>query len=165
MPNLLPDWHFFRPAGRLIWFSLMLIVLMIPVVIAMRRPKSDKETTWAQAMLGSIYIFWLFLLAYAIIPHEFITFADKYLLWGHDKYVIKSTTAIPGISAFNWPVSIDMQAVRDIAVVGIYGVFFGANIYLFVKWQERKVKPPEDEDAETVVVGRSRFGRPLKAKV
>src|SRR4051812_30573158 len=165
MPNLLPDWHFFRPAGRLIWFSLMLIVLMIPVIVALRRPKSEKETTWAQAMLGSVYIFWLFLLAYAIIPHEFITFADKYLLWGHDKYVVKSTTAIPGISAFNWPVSIDMQAVRDIAVVGIYGVFSEVNIFLLVKGQDGRVNPPEDEDAEPVVAGGPRFGPPLRAKV
>jgi hypothetical protein len=164
MPNLLPDWHFFRPAGRLIWFSLLLIVMMIPVIVALRKPKSDKPATWAMSMVGAVYVFWLFLLAYAIIPHEFITFADKYLLWGTNKYVIKSTTEIPGISSFNWPFSIDMQAVRDVAVVGIYLVFFGANIFLFVKWQERKVKPPEDEEAETVVVGKSRFGRPLKAK-
>jgi hypothetical protein len=163
MPNLLPDWHFFRPAGRLIWFSIILIVMMIPVIVALRRPKPDKPTTWAQAMGGSVYVFALFLLVYAIIPHEFITFADKYLLWGQNKYVIKSTTAIPFFTSFNWPVSIDMQAVRDVAVVGIYVIFFGANIALFVKWQDRKTKTDDDEE-QPVVVGRSRFGRPLKAK-
>ncbi|MGZ4688772.1 MAG: hypothetical protein ACXWAY_04025, partial [Acidimicrobiia bacterium] len=119
--------------------------------------------TWAQAMAGSVYVFGLFLLAYAIIPHEFITFCDKYLQWGKDKYVIKSTTQFPLVSAWNWPVSIDMQAVRDIAVVTIYIVFFGLNILLFVKWQDRKTKT-EDEEEKPVVVGRSRFGRPLKAK-
>ncbi|MGZ6966940.1 MAG: hypothetical protein ACXVKN_04315 [Acidimicrobiia bacterium] len=163
MPNLLPAWHFFRPAGRLIWFSVILIILMIPIIVGLRRPKSDKPTTWAQAMAGSVYVFGLFLLAYAIIPHEFITFCDKYLQWGKDKYVIKSTTQFPLVSAWNWPVSIDMQAVRDIAVVTIYIVFFGLNILLFVKWQDRKTKT-EDEEEKPVVVGRSRFGRPLKAK-
>jgi hypothetical protein len=121
MPNLLPDWHFFRPAGRLIWFSVLLIVMMIPILVALRRPKPDKPTTWAQAMAGSVYVFWLFLLVYAIIPHEFITFADNYLQWGKDKYIIKSTTPIPFLTSENWPVSIDMQAIRDVAVVGIYG--------------------------------------------
>jgi hypothetical protein len=164
MPNLLPNWHFFHPAGRLIWFSVLLVVLMIPVIIALRKPKSDKPTTWAMAMAGAVYVFWLFLLAYAIIPHEFITFADKYLQWGKDKYVIKSTTAMPGISSFNWPISIDMQAVRDVAVVVLYNIFFVANIILFVKWQARKPKPEGGEEAQAVVVGRSRFGRPLKAK-
>ena len=99
MPNLLPDWHFLRPAGRLIWFSMMLVVMMVPVIIALRRPKPDKPTTWALAMVGAAYVFWLFLLAYAIIPHEFITFADTYLKWSKDVYVIKSTTAIPGFSS------------------------------------------------------------------
>ena len=148
----------------MIWFTVILIIMMIPVIIALRKPKSDKPTTWAQAMAGSVYVFALFLLAYAIIPHEFITFCDKYLQWGKDKYVMKSTTPIPGISSFNWPFSIDMQAVRDVAVVVIYNIFFVANIILFVKWQDRK---PASEEAEEkpVVVGRSRFGRPLKAKV
>jgi hypothetical protein len=164
MPQLLPDWHFLRPAGRLIWFSVILIIMMIPIIIGLRKPKSDKPTTWAQAMVGAVYVFALFLLVYAIIPHEFITFADKYLLWGKDKYVVKSTTAIPGLSSFNWPISIDMQAVRDVVVVGIYIFFFAANIALFVMWQNRKVKTPDDEEEKTVVVGRSRFGRPLKAK-
>jgi hypothetical protein len=163
MPNLLPDWHFLRPAGRLIWFSVITIVMMIPVLVMLRRPKSDRPTTWAQAMAGAVYVFALMLLAYAIIPHEFITFADKYLLWGTDKYVIKSTTAIPFMTSWNWPVSINMQAVRDVVVVGIYVVFFGINIALFVLWQDRKTKS-EDADQKPVVVGRSRFGRPLKAK-
>jgi hypothetical protein len=163
MPQLLPDWHFFRPAGRLIWFTVILVIMMIPVIVALRKPKPEKPTTWAMAMAGSVYVFALFLLVYAIIPHEFITFADKYLQWGKDKYVVKSTTAIPGFSSFNWPVSIDMQAVRDVAVVVIYNIFFVANIILFLKWQDRK---PASEVAaeEPKVVGRSRFGRPLKAK-
>jgi hypothetical protein len=163
MPNLLPDWHFFRPAGRLIWFSIVLVVMMIPVLVTLRRPKSDKPTTWAQAMAGAVYVFALMLLAYAIIPHEWITFSDKYLQWGTDKYVIKSTTAVPFMTSWNWPISINMQAVRDIIVVGIYLVFFGANLALFVLWQNRKTKT-EDEEEKPVVVGRSRFGRPLKAK-
>jgi hypothetical protein len=163
MPNLLPDWHFLRPAGRLIWFSLLLVVLMIPVIVGLRRPKSDRPTTWAQAMGGAVYVFGLFLVVYAIIPHEFITYADKYLQWGKDKYVVKSTTALPLIKSFNWPVSIDMQAVRDVVVVGIYLVFFALNIALMVKWQDRKTKTEATEE-KPAVVGRSRFGRPLKAK-
>lgn len=165
MPNPLKwlPWAWAPAAGRLIWFTVILVIMMIPVLITMRRPKSDKPTTWAQAMAGSVYIFAIFLLVYAILPHEFITYCDKYLQWGKDKYVIKSTTQFPLVSAWNWPVSIDAQSVRDVLVVGIYVVFFGTNIALFVKWQGRKTKP-EDTEEKPVVVGRSRFGRPLKAK-
>lgn len=163
MPNLLPDWHFLRPAGRLIWFSLITIAMLVPVLVALRKPKSDRPTTWAQALAGSIYVFALFLLAYAVIPHEWITFADKYLQWGKDQYVTKSTTAIPFATSWNWPMSIDMQAVRDVVVALIYAVFFGLNIALFVLWQKRPTKS-ELETRAPVEVGRSRFGRPLKAK-
>lgn len=163
MPNLLPDWHFLRPAGRLIWFSLLTLVMLVPVLVALRRPKPDRPATWAMAMAGSVYVFGLMLLVYAVIPHEFITFADNYLQWGKDKYIIKSTTAIPFFTSQNWPFSIDLQAIRDIMVVGIYVVFFGLNIALFVLWQDRKTKA-EDTDEKPAVVGRSRFGRPLKAK-
>jgi hypothetical protein len=163
LANLMPNWHFFRPAGRLIWAVLLLIVLITPVLVMVRRPKSDKPATWAQAVGGSVYVFALFLLCYAVIPHEWITFSDAYLQWGTDKYVIKSTTAIPFMTSWNWPLSINMQAVRDVIVVGIYLVFFSLNIALFVLWQDRKTKT-EDEDEKPVVVGRSRFGRPLKAK-
>jgi preprotein translocase subunit SecG len=164
MPNLLPDWHFFRPAGRLIWFTVILIVMLIPVLVMLRRPKSDRPTTWAQAMAGAVYVFAITLLAYAIIPHEFITFCDNYLQWGKDKYIIKSTTPIPFMTSQNWPFSIDMQAIRDVLTVGIYIVFFAGNIALFVLWQDRKTKTEDDDDAKPVVVGRSRFGRPLRAK-
>jgi hypothetical protein len=164
MPNLIPDWlPWMQPAGRLIWATLITIVMLIPILVMLRRPKPDRPTTWAQAMAGSVYVFALMLLVYAVIPHEWITFADNYLQWGKDKYVIKSTTAIPFWESQNWPFSVDMQAVRDVVAVGIYLVFFAGNIALFVLWQDRKTRT-EDAEEKPVVVGRSRFGRPLKAK-
>ena len=135
--------------------------MMIPVIV-MPATVSDKPTTGPRRWRARS-TFGLFLLAYAIIPHEFITYADKYLQWGKDKYVIKSTTPIPFATSVHWPVSVDMQAVRDIVVVGIYITFFAINIALFVLWQGRTTKT-EDAEEKPVVVGRSRFGRPLKAK-
>lgn len=165
MPNLLPDWlPFLRPNGRLIWATLLLIVMTIPVVILLRRPKPEQPTTWAQAMGGAVYTFAMMLLAYAVIPHEFITAADKYWGLSTNRFIIKSTTAIPVMKSWNWPFSIDLQhGVRDLLVVGIYLVFFAANIAFIVLWQKRKTAS-ERESAAPVKVGRSRFGRPLKAK-
>lgn len=163
MPNLLPDWHFFRPAGRLIWFTIIFVIMLMPVLVALRRPKPDRPSTWAMAMVGSVYVFALMLLVYAIIPHEFMQFSEAYLQWDKNHYLVKSTTAIPFMTAWNWPFSIDMAAVRDIVAVGIYGLFFVGNVALFVLWQKR---PTESEAAakEPVPAGRSRFGRPLKAR-
>jgi hypothetical protein len=108
-------------------------------------------------------VFALFLVAYAVIPHEFITFCDKYLQWGHDKYVLGIKSSREMVFGVNWPFTFDYQAMRDIAVTLIYVVFFGLNIALFVLWQKRPTVS-ESESAEAVPAGRSRFGRPLKAK-
>ena len=164
MPNLLPDWHFFRPNGRLIWFTLLALVMIGAAVWKMRTPKPDRPSTWAEAMGGAIFVFAVFLLTYAIIPHEFITAADKYWAMSTNRYLFKSGTAIPFLTAWDWPFSIDLQhGVRDPLVVVIYNIFFGLNIALFVMWQKR---PTQAEFAERtpVAAGTSRFGRPLKAK-
>jgi hypothetical protein len=156
------------PNGRLI-LSLLVTFLMIGLAVwKMRRPKPDRETTWAEAMAGAVYVFALFLLMYAIVPHEFITAADKNWNWSTNEYIIKSTTEIPFMTSWNWPFSIDMQhGVRDPLVVLIYVAFFAGNIAMFVLWQKRKTVSEVEAAADaapSVDAGRSRFGRPLKAK-
>jgi hypothetical protein len=163
----LGDWlglDFLAPNGRLILSLLITFVMIALVVWKLRQPKPDRPTTWAEAIAGATYVFALFLLMYAVVPHEFITVADKYWGMSTSRYIIKSTTAIPFATSWNWPISIDLQhGVRDLLVVLIYLVFFAGNIALFVLWQKR---PTESEAAEATPVsaGRSRFGRPLKAK-
>ena len=170
MPNVLRNlgnWFgidFLAPNGRLIWFTLIALVMIGIAVRKMRTPKPDRPTTWAEAMAGAIYVFALFLLTYAIIPHEFITVSDKYWGLSTNRYLIKSTTAIPFIKSWNWPFSIDLQhGMRDILVVVIYNIFFGFNIAMFVMWQKRPTQS-EFAEREPVAAGTSRFGRPLKAK-
>ncbi|MFI5054733.1 MAG: hypothetical protein ACHQDE_10255, partial [Acidimicrobiia bacterium] len=88
MPNLIPDWlPWMRPAGRLLWAIGFLIVGLVIVAVLMRRPKPDRPATWAECMAGAVGVFALMTLAYAIIPHEWITFSDKYLQWDTTKFV------------------------------------------------------------------------------
>ncbi|MFM7060251.1 MAG: hypothetical protein ACKOZL_03590 [Actinomycetes bacterium] len=162
MPNLLPDWHFIRPMGRLIWSSLFLLIGTALVIWQMRKPKSEKPGTWAMAMAGSVYVFGLFLLAYAVVPHEIIQFCDSYLKWGNDTFLFRSGQEVLG---FELPISFTYQALRDILVVGVYIVLFGINIALFVLWQKRPTAAQAEERKQASVdAGVSRFGRPLKAK-
>ena len=65
------------------------------VIWKLRQPKPDRPTTWAEAIGGATFVFALFLLMYAVIPHEFITVADKYWNLSTSRYLIKSTSAIP----------------------------------------------------------------------
>ena len=163
----LGDWlglDFLAPNGRLIEALILTFAMIGLAVWKLRQPKPDRPTTWAEAIAGAVYVFALFLLMYAVVPHEFITVADKYWNLSTSRYIIKSTTAIPFATSWNWPFSIDLQhGVRDPLVVVIYLIFFGLNIAGFVLWQKR---PTVSEAAERTPVpaGRSRFGRPLKAK-
>ncbi|MCZ7527629.1 MAG: hypothetical protein M5U14_15375 [Acidimicrobiia bacterium] len=153
MPNLLPEsigWM--RPAGRLIWFSLVTIVAIVGIFLVMRRPRSGRPVTWAQAVLGATGIFALFFLCYAIVPHEWITFSDSYLKWSSDKFLFETR-----------PVKMSYDKLRDIVTVGIYLVFFGLNLFMWVKWQQRPVATVEEPTAEEPA-GTSAFGRPKVRK-
>jgi hypothetical protein len=158
MPNLIPDWlPWMRPAGRLIWSVALLVIGLIIIAVLMRRPKPDRSATWAECMVGAVGVFAMFGLAYAVIPHEWITFADKYLQWDTTKFVVRSGQHV---LFFNFPFDINMKAISDIIVVGIYLVLFGLNLYLFVAWQKRGEPKEEVEEAPK----KSRFGRPLRRR-
>lgn len=159
MPNLLPDWMpWIHPAGRLIWFSVVTVVGLLVVFALMRRPKPDEPPTWAQCIAGAVGVFALMTLGYAVIPHEWITFSDAYLQWDTSRLLVDT-----------YAVKVDYQALRDIIATGIYGVVFGLNLFLFVKWQQRPTQADLAAAAETAgeeapVTGTSRFGRPLRAR-
>ena len=160
MPNLIPDWlPWMRPAGRLLWAVGILVLGLVIVAVLIRRPKPDRPATWAECMAGAVGVFALMTLSYAIIPHEWISFSDKYLQWDTTKFVFRSHQKF-FFFPFNWPFNMNKQAVRDIIVVGIYLVLFGANLVLFSAWQKRgAAKPEATEKART-----SRFGRPLRRR-
>jgi hypothetical protein len=159
MPNLIPDWlPWMRPAGRLLWAVGLLVIGLIIIMVLMRRPKSERPATWAQCMAGAVGTFAMFALAYAIVPHEWITFADKYLQWGTTKFMVRSGQEI---LFFKFPFDINMKAISDIIATGIYVVAFGLNLYLFVAWQQRGAEKAEVPDAPPKT---SRFGRPLRRR-
>jgi hypothetical protein len=103
-------------------------------------------------------VFAMMTLAYAVIPHEWITFSDKYLQWNTTKFVVHSGQKVLGV---NFPFDINMQAIRDVIVTGIYLVVFGLNLILFVAWQKRGQEPAE---AAEEAPRKSRFGRPLRRR-
>ena len=159
MPNLIPDWlPWMRPAGRLLWAVGLLVIGLIIVAILMRRPKPDRPATWAECMAGAVGLFAMMTLAYAIIPHEWITFADKYLQWGTTKFVVRSGQEVLFLK---FPFDINMKAISDIIATGIYVVMVGLNLFLIVAWQKRGQE--KDEPAEAAPKT-SRFGRPLRRR-
>jgi len=161
MPNLIPDWlPWMRPAGRLILASVLLLILLAITFALMKRPKPDRAATWSECMVGAVGVFAMMTLAYAVIPHEWITFSDKYLQWDTTVFVFRNNQKML-FFPWNWPFNFDKHNVRDIIATGIYLVFFGLNLYLFVAWQKRGQEKPEGEAAKPRT---SRFGRPLRRR-
>jgi hypothetical protein len=123
-------------------------------MVVSRDPRpQDRTATWAESMAGAVGVFFLFTLAYGVIPHEWITFSDKYLNWTPDQFLFETYIIKP-----------NYQQVRDFIVVLIYGAFVGLNLRLWIMWQQRLVPKPEPTTEEGKVLRTSRFGRPVKAR-
>lgn len=164
VPNFLPDAIGLRSAGRLIWTSLLFVVLVVPVMAAIRRPKPKLKATWAQAMGGAIWVWALMILAYGSIPHEWLTFATGYLRWDESHFLVRSGQSI---GPFHWlNFDINKRALTDTVASLIYIVMLGLNVYVFAAWQKRPEAKDElpGEAGEDKVVGTSAFGRPVTVK-
>ncbi len=142
-----------------VWATLAAIVAVALAAVVSREPRSpDQPTTWAEAMAGAVAVFFLFTLAYGIIPHEWLTFANSYLNMANDRFVSHPLERL---------VKLPYSAIRDTVAALIYVVAIGANVVLWVRWQERLTPKPEAAEgaAEPAPVRTSRFGRPLKTQV
>lgn len=117
---------------------------------ARRRPQGQ-PLSWGEAMGAAFLAFFLILWWYAIIPHQWLTWADNELRWRSDT-ILMGPGDIFEPNRFI-PFTITKQVVRDIIVVLIYVLGLGINIALWSVWQGRgKVREP---------VARSTYGRPL----
>ncbi|GMU79178.1 MAG: hypothetical protein AMXMBFR46_19710 [Acidimicrobiia bacterium] len=147
--------------------TLIVLVAHAFLMAASRKPEpAGKTASWAACYLGAVGTFALMALAYGVIPHEWLSYANGYLQWGEtSKFVWQDgqwvSTSVGGLEITIPPFAFDYPALRDIVVSGIYVALIGLNVFLFVKWQDRK-KVPDATPAEGTPVKRSRFGRPLR---
>ena len=146
-------------------FSIALLVAGIALCLAVgRRRPPGTPVTWGEAFVGSTFVFALMVLAYGVIPHEWLEFADNELLWRADKMLvaISSDGVKFGQDAKTFGgtgrILVNYQAIRDIVAAGFYIVFLVAHVWLWSIWQKRGRK------AEAPVETRSRFGRPVIRK-
>ena len=146
--------------------SIIATMLMVAVClyVGARRPIGT-PVTWGEAMVGGTWVFGIMMLAYGIVPHQWLAFADNELLWRPDKLLvgISSGGVVWGNDAKNLGgtgrILINYQAIRDIVATVLYVVFLGGQMYLWSVWQKRGRKKPGD-----VEEARSRFGRPVLRK-
>ncbi|MGH2686521.1 MAG: hypothetical protein ACRDJP_13740 [Actinomycetota bacterium] len=131
--------------------SILGLALTLAVIVRymVKRPV-DEPLTWGEAMVSSTYVFFVMFLAYGIIPHQWLAWADNELKWRKDKLLLG-----PGdVIGQALPFEVSYEALRDLVAVGIYGVMLVLHVALWMIWQNRgKAKPAE--------LPTSPYGRPL----
>jgi hypothetical protein len=133
--------------------SLVALGLSVAAVLAYaRRRPPGAVLTWGEAMGAATFAFFVMFLAYGIVPHQWLAWADNELNWRADKILYG-----PGDLVAKLPFTVTYQVLRDLIAAGLYIAFLGAQLVLWSMWQNRgKTKP-----AELPV---SSFGRPLVKK-
>jgi hypothetical protein len=133
-------------------FAVSIAALVVGIGLCMaigRRRPPGTPLTWGQAMAAAVLVFGIMLVAYGIIPNQWLKWADNELLWRSDRILYKVKFFGRG------QIMISYQALRDIIVTGIYVAMLGLHIVLWTAWQKRGRKPATD------VTPTSAYGRPL----
>jgi hypothetical protein len=148
--------------------SLLITGLMTGIVLVFaRRREPGRPLTWGEAFIGATFVFALLFMAYGVVPHHWLAWADNELNWRKDSIGIP-TGPIPGIKNHTLfedgltffgrgRILVTKEAVRDLIGTLIYGVFIVAHVLGWLAWQRRGQKPE-------AAIETSAYGRPLLRK-
>lgn len=141
--------------------SIVVSVLMSVGIFAYakRRPVGT-SLTWGEAMVGSVYVFFLAFLAYGVVPHQWLTLAENEWGFRADRILEGKGGIVKPISQGGWfPFDITYQALSDIVATLFYVVFLGLQIWMWARWQNRN--KIADAKTQAALAKTSSFGRPL----
>ncbi len=141
--------------------SIVFSVLMsFGVFIYARRRPVGTPVTWGEAMVGSVYVFFLAFMAYGVIPHQWLTLAENEWGFRADRILYGPGDIVRPISQGGWfPFDITYRALSDIVATLFYVVFLGVQIWMWAAWQNRG--KTADSRAQAALSQTSSFGRPL----
>ena len=138
--------------------SIVVTVVLVAAILAYtkRRPVGT-PVTWGEAMFGAMIVFFGMFWIYGVVPHQWLAWADNELNWRTDKLFVGPGGILRAqAQGGSFPFTITYVVIRDIIASGIYVVGVGAQVALWMIWQNRGKKA---EAAEAVEL--SSFGRPL----
>jgi hypothetical protein len=136
-----------------IFSVLALIVATAIVPLYAHRRAPGTPLTWGEAMVAALYVFFVMFLAWGIMPHQWLSYADNALHWRKDKILLG-----PGKVADKLPFTVTYEVIRDLIAVGLYGITLGGMIVLWSVWQNRGKEKPKE-------LPTSAYGRPLVKRV
>lgn len=134
-------------------FSVLATILASAVIpLYAKRRKPGTPLSWGEANVAALYVFFVMFLAWGIMPHQWLSYADNDLQWRRDKILFG-----PGDIVDKLPFTMTYEVIRDLIAVGIYGVTLGGMIALWSIWQDRGKEKPKE-------IPTSAYGRPLVKK-
>ena len=138
--------------------SIVVTVALVGVIGAyMKRRPVGTPVTWGEAMFGAMIVFFGMFWIYGVVPHQWLAWADNELNWRTDKLFVGPGGVLRAqAQGGSFPFTITYVVIRDIIASGIYVVGVGAQVALWMIWQNRGKKA---EAAQAVEL--SSFGRPL----
>lgn len=125
------------------------------VLLYSKRRAPGASLSWGEAMAAAIFVFLLMNLWYGVVPHQWITLADSEWNWRSDR-LVSGPWGIFEANRF-LPFTISYVVLRDLVVLGIYGLALGLHVFHWAQWQDR-AKPKAE------VVPTTTYGRPLVRK-
>ena len=131
--------------------SVVALVASVAVclLVARRRPPGT-PLTWGEALVAATFVFGVMVLAYGVVPNQWLLWADNELNWRADAILGQPSLGGRG------QVTVTKAAIKDLIAVAIYGVMLGLHVFLWMYWQNRGKAQDAVPAVET-----STFGRPL----
>jgi hypothetical protein len=155
--------------------SLLLSLAMVAIIVRVGRNRPvGTPLTWGEAFGASVFVFFLLFLLYGVVPHQWLAWADNELGWRSDTVGIPLGPLGPvaklftpdswenenllfpqGIPLPNGYFVVTAQVLRDIIAATLYIAFLVAQIVMWLWWQKRDQKKPDQAELT------SAYGRPL----
>jgi len=160
-----------------------ILIVAVVLLVARRRPPGQ-PLTWGEAFVAACWVFFGMIIAYGIIPHYWLNWADSGLSWRKDKVGIplgpfggfwggksghflgfvpvdKGTAWPSGITYFGrGRMLINAEHVRDFVAANIYIGMLAAQFMLWAFWQKRGKVAKQRAEREALTT--SAYGRPLQ---
>ncbi|MFT7601595.1 MAG: hypothetical protein ACI8TP_004554 [Acidimicrobiales bacterium] len=126
---------------------------------AKRRP-AGAPVTWAEAMVGSVYVFFVMFLVFGVVPHQWLTLAENEWSFRADR-LFDAGGLIKAKSQGGWfPFEVTLRVVSDSIAAIIYIVFLGGLQTMWGRWQKRG----DRANTQAAAIPKSAYGRPLVRK-
>ena len=137
--------------------SIVITLVLVGVAVAWGRQRPvGAPLSWGEAMGAAVFVFFAAFMAFGVVPHQWLAYADNELAWRKDAIIMgPGSKLLPKLVPF----SVTKETMRDIVVVVVYAIGLSGMIAAWTWWSKRgRVKP------EPAALVTSTYGRPLVRK-